>query len=886
MRMVSLCVSLLAGSSYAQAGSAGSPATNAHLPLSAGWHLQSSAKVNTTGDLLSLGTYQPKDWYPVTVPTTVLAALVQHKVYPDPYFDVNIRSIPGANYPIKENTWILTSNAPMPADSPFAVPWWYRKEFVVPANYQGRTIWLNFDGINYRANIWLNGKLIGQAKDLAGAWRTYVIDVTNVARPGAKNVLAVQIFAQTETDLGTTFVDWNPSPPDKNMGLWRDVTITTTGPVALRYPAVLSTLDSPAHGSARLTVTALLQNAATHAVKGKLVGRIENLAFEREVDLAPGERLDVAFEPDAFPQLVMANPRLWWPAQMGTPHLYRLALAFEINGRVSDRVEKKFGIREIKSALDESQRRFFTVNGKKILIRGAGWSSDMLMRESSQRLRDELRYVSDMGLNTVRLEGKLEREEFFDIADRDGILVMAGWCCCNHWEKWAAWKPDDFAIAEHSLRDQLYRMRGHPSLMVWLNGSDKVPPPEVEKTYLNVASSCRWPNPMLSSATAKLSPQTGPSGVKMTGPYEYVAPKYWMEDTKRGGAYGFNTETSTGAAIPVIESLRKMLPKEHLWPINDHWSFHSGGGKYRDLNLFTDALDARYGKANSVEDFAMKSQLMAYEGTRAMFEAYSINKYTATGVIQWMLNNAWPSLIWHLYDYYLQPAGGYFGVKKACAPLHPVYSYSDHSIWVVSSQYENVKDVKLTAKIYNLDMVQIFSRQVTLDAAPDSATRVFTLPVVNDETPISFLRLALETGTEGAGKLIGSNFYWLSAKPETVQYDEKAKPWYATTAAYADYTALARLPKVRLDVTSRTERKAGDVVTHVSVKNIEKTLAFFIRLKLSKGPGGEEILPVLWEDNYFSVMPGEQREITATYSARALGASKPSVAVSGWNLKP
>ena len=862
------------------------PQPESKLSLREGWTLQSSAKVQQGGDVLSTPRFRPTGWYAVTVPTTVVAALVKQKVYPDPDFGMNLRSIPGVTYPIGMNF----SNLPMQPDSPFAVSWWYRKQFVIPGSFKGKSTWLQFGGINYRANIWLNGKQIAKSEDVAGAWRTYEFNITDAAKPGQTNVLAVQTWAPTENDLAITFVDWNPAPPDKNMGLWRAVDIVTSGPVAVRYPAVASKVDSPANDSAHLTVSAVLKNATNQPVKGTLKGRIDAVEFSQPVELAADETKDVAFEPDKFSQLNIASPRLWWPTQMGTPNLYRLSMEFDVDGKASDRAETQFGIREISSELSSDNHRVFTINGKKILIRGGGWSPDMMLRENSQRLEDELRYVQDMGLNTVRLEGKLETQEFFDLADRKGILLMAGWCCCDFWEHWPKWKPEDFKIAEASLRDQLYRIRSHPSLVMWMNGSDGPPPPDVEQIYLNVEKQTRWPNPVVSSATGKPTPVTGDSGVKMTGPYEYVAPSYWLTDSKApqphscnpggcGGAYGFNTETSPGPAVPPIESMREMLPKDHLWPIDDWWNYHAGGGEFKDIHVFTDALNARYGNATGVEDYTFKSQLMGYEGIRAMFEAYSRNKYTSTGVIQWMLNNAWPSVIWHLYDFYLRPGGGYFGAKKAMEPLHPVYSYDDGSIWVVSSQYEDAKGLKLTAKVFNLDMTEKFSQQETVDAAADSTNKVLTLKEIQDLSPTYFLALRLE---DASGKLVGSNFYWLSSKPETLDWEKSN--WYTTpTASYADYTALSQLPKVKLNVTSRNERKGGaDAVTHVTVENPSKSLAFFVRLKVNKE--GKEILPVLWEDNYFSLLPGEKREVNATYRASELGTAKPAVEVSGWNV--
>src|SRR5579859_1417435 len=410
---------------------------SSRLALAEGWMLQTSSKVEQRGEFISTPRFQPKGWYEVTVPTTVVAALVKHKVLPDPYFGMNLRQFPGMSYPIGENF----SNLSMAHDSPYAVSWWYRKTFSLSASDHGKIIWLNFRGINYRANVWLNGKQIAKSDNVAGAWRTYEFNVTDVAKPGAENVLAVEVSPPTENDLAITFVDWNPAPPDKNMGLWREVYISTSGPVAVRHPAVISHVD--AAGNAQLLVTAHLKNGTQQTVKGTLRGAIEKIQFSQEVDLGPGESKDVVFASNQFPALNFHQPRLWWPVQMGSPELYPLSLRFEIGDKTSDQTETQFGIREITSELNRDQQRVFSINGKKLLIRGGGWTPDMLLRENSQRLHDEFRYVRDMGLNTIRLEGKLETEGFFDLADRQGILVMAGWCCCDFWERWPRWQPKD-----------------------------------------------------------------------------------------------------------------------------------------------------------------------------------------------------------------------------------------------------------------------------------------------------------------------------------------------------------------------------------------------------------------------------------------------------------
>src|SRR5258707_2246910 len=364
------------------------PAPALMLPLHEGWTLQSSAKVTATGEAISSGSFETKNWIQADVPTTVVAAQVTNELLADPFYGMNLRQYPGVSYPVGFNF----SNIPMPPDSPYAVSWWYRKEFTLPPAYAGKSVWLNFRGINYRANIFLNGKQIANSNEVAGAWRTYEFNSTSAVKPGA-NVLAVQVWAPTENNLAITFVDWNPAPPDKNMGLWREVYLTTSGPVAVRHPAVLSKVDSLDGGAsasaAHMTVTALLKNASDHAVKGTLKGRIEDIEFAQPVELAAGESKDVVFSPDQYPQLNLSSPRLWWPAQMGTPNLYDLTLSFEVDGAFSDASRTKFGIREITSEVAEQApdrfKRLFKVNGKNILIRGGGWTPHMMLPETSKR---------------------------------------------------------------------------------------------------------------------------------------------------------------------------------------------------------------------------------------------------------------------------------------------------------------------------------------------------------------------------------------------------------------------------------------------------------------------------------------------------------------------
>ncbi len=580
------------------------------------------------------------------------------------------------------------------------------------------------------------------------------------------------------------------------------------------------------------------------------------------------------FTPETTPALNIAHPRLWWPYRMGEPARHTLALEVEANGAPSDRQEVRFGIQQTTSELTPEGHRLFKINGRPVLIRGGGWAGDMMLRHSRERLEHELRYVKEMGLNTVRLEGKLENDELYEITDREGILVMPGWCCCDQWEKWQDWTEENRRVAVLSLADQARRLRTHPSVFVWLNGSDNPPPAEVEKDYLDVLAKAEWPRPILSSATEK-GAASGPSGVKMRGPYDYVPPSYWLADKKNGGAFGLATEISPGAAVPPVESLRRMVGPDHLWPIDDVWLYHAGSQQFANLKMFTDALEARYGKAKDAEDYARKAQALAYDGERAMFEGYARNKYVSTGVIQWMLNNAWPSLIWHLYDWYLRPAGGYFGTKKACEPLHVQYSYDDRSVVVVNDLPAPRPGLKVAARVYDLGLASKFAQEAAVDLPADGVVRAFVVPEIADLSTTYFLKLTL---TDATGRTVSDNFYWLSTRPDVLDWDKPL--WYTTpTLEHADLTALEQLPRTSLGVTARPE---GDRGARVVVQNKGNALAFQVRLKLlDMAAGDEEALPVFWEDNYIALMPGESRDIAVSLARPLAGPTV--IEADAWN---
>jgi exo-1,4-beta-D-glucosaminidase len=882
----------------AQTGTRPSASTEV-TPLRDGWMMQSSASVTETGDRLSQPGHVPQKWYPVSVPSTVLAGLVANGEYADLFYGNNLSKVPAER---------------------FTVPWWYRKEFMLTPSAEGRQVWLYFKGINYRANIWLNGQQIAASDKAVGTYRDLEYNITALAHPGA-NALAVEVIppappvAAAATpggaargrppqgggvgrgrtpDLGIAFVDWNPPPPDQNMGIWQEASLLVSGPVSLRYPHVITDLELPSLAAARLTIMADLTNAIGQSVTGTLEGRIEQIRFSQEVTLGPHETRTVSFTPEAFKQLVIRHPRVWWPWQLGKAEMYNLSLSFSAAGKVSDRLSTGFGIRKVTSRLTNATEnkggepsRLFNVNGVDLLVFGAGYSPDMLQRRSLPNRPDlwddHLRYVRDMNLNTIRQEGKMEDDVFYDMCDRQGILIMAGWCCCSAWERWNNWGPEQHDVAMASLRYQIRKLRAHPSMLVWCNGSDHHPTAEIEKEYLAIEEELKWPCPTLNAAIGyQIDPVPDTvsefTGVKQ-GPYDWVPPVFWYSD-KNYGAVSFSGESGPGPQPPPLESLKKMIPPEHRWPVDEVWNFHCGGGSFRNLNNFIQALDARFGPSQNIGDFVWKAEAQAYETMRAMWEAGRRNRLIFTGRIQWMLNNAWPSMIWHLYDYFMRPGSSYFATKIGCEPLHILYAYDDRTVWVVNDSPQAHANLTARAEIYDMDAKLKHQNQGTCNSPANSSVTAFRIPELKGISTTHFLRLTLE---DASRRQVSVNSYWLSTKPDVREEGPKQgnRPRWAS---YTDYTQLQRLPAVKLNLGGFGFRHAGEEEeARVQVANGSEAIALLVRLKITKDSGGEELIPIRWQDNYFMLLPGEKRQLTARYFARDLGGASPKIAAECFN---
>jgi exo-1,4-beta-D-glucosaminidase len=854
-------------------------AAQQRLALDENWRLQSSSQMRAQGAALSLPGYPTEGWYPTRAPATVLAALVENNVYPDPYYGLNLKAIPG----FKEGRWLV-----MPAGSPFRSSWWYRTEFELPGQWRGKYLRLHLDGINYQANVWLNGRKIADQKDVIGMFRRFEFSMEQAARIGGRNCLAVEIippgllpertYGTKQIQATTGWDDHNPQPPDMNMGLWQPVYVTASGPVILRHPYVASKLALPSTASAELKVTVEATNLSARPVAGELSGEIENLRFAQPVRLAPGESVQVSFAPERFPQLRLSRPRLWWPHPVGPQELYRLRLWFVTGGEVSDALQTRFGIRDAATYLNSEGWRQYTINGRKILIRGGAWmTSDMLLRLTRRRYEALIRYAREARLNMLRSEGFSIREtdEFYDLCDEYGVMVTQ--------QLFGRSIPDE-ALAVACVKDTILRIRNHPSLVHFLGHDETYPTPSLDKAYRELIAQYtpeRTYQPHSGAFDVKERFQTGGTRTGTRQLWTYATPSHYYRN-KEAGAWGFAQSGGIGGTVAPLESMRRMMPEKDLWPPwTPAWSFHTviQGGRYFDALL--KALDARYGKARDIQDFTMKAQALNYESARGMYEAYARNKYSATGITAWKYNAAWPaSPTWQYVDWYLMAGGAYYGAKKACEPLHVQYSYDDHSVWVVNSYYREFRGLRVTARLYDLDLRERWSQSAAAEVGPDGRTPVFTVRPPADISKTFFLSLKL---TDAAGRTVSDNFYWLSSVPEIPgSQGSRDGVFYIDSKSHPDYTALAGLRAPRLRLTSRFQSEGEETLGRVSVENPGPGLAFLVQLAVTRGQEGDEVTPCYWEDNYFSLLPGENRALEVRFPTAELAGAAPAVRAAAW----
>jgi exo-1,4-beta-D-glucosaminidase len=845
------------------------------IALSNAWNVQSSAKVTGKGELIASARFSPKGWYPASVPSTVLAALVENGVYKDIFFGKNLDKIPSEQ---------------------FKAPWWYRTEFFLEDTASFANARLIFEGINYRANIFFNGRKIASSDTCFGAFRMFGFDVASACVKG-KNVLAVEVIPPVPGDYTIGFVDWNPTPPDRNMGLFRPVRLKLTGPVSVDFPYVNSRVEAKTLSAAYLTVSAVLTNRTDNEVKGSLTGTIGGISLSRDYSLKPHESREIAFKPDKYPQLAIKNPALWWPAGMGKPQLYKLHMSAGEGGAVSDSQTVTFGIRQADDYLDKQGHRGYMINGRPLLIKGGGWVDELLLRENERNLDAQVRYTLHMNLNAIRLEGIWgSSQKLYDMADKYGILIMAGWSCQWEWKDYLGKpmpndtfggpgtdRPEDMRLVRKYFHDQVLWLRNHPSIFVWAIGSDKLPWPEMEKQYRKDIAALDPGRPILASCGGWTSRVSGRTAVKMKGPYDYVTPNYWYLDTGQGGAFGFNTETGPGPQPPVLETLKKMIPPDKLWPINETWNFHCGRREFGTLNHYLLAFDNRYGKAQSASDFCFRAQAASYEAMRSMFEAFAVNRPVTTGVIQWMHNASWPKFYWQFYDYFLMPTGALYAARKACQPLSLVYNYGNGAIYLVNQSGLGIAGMQATVSMFDAGSKPVFAKAIKADAPANSSTRIFDVKAPQGISTLYFLSLALQDNT---GKAIADNFYWLSTKPDKLLFSkDKKDAWYYTPCSeWADFTQLNTLPSVAITERHSFAATGNNQEATVTLVNASKEIAFFIELSVCGDRTGKAVVPVFWDDNYVSVLPGQSKTVRASFATADLNGGKPVFTYRGWNV--
>ncbi|BBZ28646.1 beta-mannosidase [Mycolicibacterium madagascariense] len=880
------------------------------VQLDTGWQLASAREVTAGGADISQATYRGPHWHTVKkMPSSVLQALEDDGTYPNLYYGKNLLQ------EVPQDLW--------------KQDWWYRTTFVAPAGHT--TYQLNFPGINYRAEIWLNGHRLADATQIVGMYVDHDLDVTPWIRPGGANTLAVKVTPERAlqdvdgVELADSWFDWinwnylgyqgpgknpgngNSFVADRNAGILKPVTLRMSGAVAISSATVNTELPLPKTDSARLSVFTTVRNFSARRVEGVLRATISrrgkaDVRVEQRVGLAPGEQRDVGFSPDDFAQLTLAHPDLWWPYTMGAPDMYDLHLEFRQFGSAIDETHQRFGVRTITQARDDDERFpelgsggsfYLQVNGRDFLVRGATYTPDLLYDYDLDRQRAILSYARDLGLNMLRLESKIPDESFAEAADELGIPLMVGWMCCNQWEKWPQWNAEDNRVARDSLRSQITMLRSHPSAFVWANGSDGRPPQQVRDDYHQILRDLHWQNAVVDTVSSYAIDASGQrlwDGIQMAGPYTWRPPTYWFSGRYRA-ARGASAEQGDNEHIPPFASLQEFIPPDKLWPINDYWTFHAGSNPGNSaLASIQLAINRRYGPSSNAYDFARKAQLAHYESTRAQFESYAALGWAGHKMtIYWMLNSHWPSFFGNVFDYYLRPGGAYYGAKAGLRPLSAVfdsYATGDHgqaTVTLVNQRPEAVAGARVRVRVYDLNgRVRDDRTSAPLNVPSGGTAAALVLPREARDSRVFFVRCEV---LDAAGKVVDENVYWQSQRNDDVGNPNADFAFELRQESWADMTPLNTMPRAALDVSATRSLAAdGNGAVTIHLHNPGGQVAFFERAEVTSTRDGDEILPMEYDDNYVTVFPGETVDVRASMPGRAVSADW--VRVTGYNSPP
>lgn len=883
--------------------------------------LQSSALVSEPGEKISMADYKSNIyWFPVKVPSTVLSGLVANGVYPDPYQGMNNMFIPDASDEFNKK-YDLGKFSHLPNDpNPWKKPYWYRTSFNIPASDKGRTFQLIFKGINYRAAVWINGREIADSTQMAGMFAQYSLDVSRFINAGAENAMAVKIYPldypglpSTEQlqalgdfypnggptgDIGKNVTmlcsvgwDWVPPVRDRNIGLWAPVYLRTSGGVTISDPKVITLLPNlPDTTKAAISLSLDLINHGINDENGKLTVTIspENfkgkpLELSQDYSVKNNSRTTVDITAEKNKSLLIDRPALWWPNGYGKPNLYRMRLRFTGNSGLSDDTSFVFGIRTVSTkAVDVSGtwRRDFYVNGRRVHITGGAWVPDMMLNRDSLRYDHEMRLCRNSNINLVRIwgGGVTPRDEFFDAADRYGLLVWSDFWITGDTQGEFKGSPDwpfEGNVFVKNVRSTILRIRNHPSLLVWTGGNEGHARKELYDVMRNSIIQLDGTRPYIpsSSGFAKLPagfdgawPDNLPTGVYSGGPYTWQDPKVYYSKAMAGRDWVFKDETGL-PSMPTYNIMSKIIPdlvwdKTLPFPLNHTWGYHdaaTGNGRW---DQYYKEMVKRYGEPAGMEDFCDKMQLMNATGYQGIFEAAGHKLNDIGGVMLWKLNAAFPSVVWQVYDWYLMPNAGYYFMQNACEPVHIQLNISNNKVLVLNRTYKPAASLKAVMDIYSIDSKSVFHEEKTVELSATEVEEITDLSTaLSKANGISFVVLRLK---DSSGKTISSNVYWISASN--------------------DFKALNDMPKARLNFKAATGKEnKSDRSWTVEITNASSQLAFFIRPQLIAE--GDEILPSLWSAGYFTLAPSESKTITVTCPKAALKGKEPEVRISGWNVE-
>ena len=770
----------------------------------------------------------------------------------------------------------------------FDVDWYFRSNFELDiSNSENKLIIMHINGINYKSDVYLDGKLVSTKENITGTFIKYSLDITEfLNKTIKKHYIAFKISRphnkwnvsnENETDLAISFVDWNPEAPDSNMGIWQPVDIEIFEKKHLTVSSAFINTVIVEEKTMNLEIVLHIKNLEERRVNDTFSVQLGNFIYcdVKDVIFEPFEEKQIILDSETYSNLsIQYSPdKLWWPYQMGKQTMHTLTIKFKYYN-----FTKELGLKQVESEYDPVKKiSTYKINNKKILLKGAGWTPDLFLRQSPENYYTHIKYVRDMGLNVIRLEGKSEGEEFYEYCDKMGILVISGWNCADAWQRWKLWDNSVLELSNLSVRSQIRKLSPHPSVIIFILGSDYYPTNGIDEKWRQIFFEERWPNEILSSAAAS-APKEFPTGVKMSGPYSWVPPNYFFLKKSRsnnyGGAFGFLTEGGPGENPLRRGSIEKVFNNENLEKYDkDSWNYHCGNKKlFGSLTNLIKAIEERMGNINNnFDDFMRKSSAIVYEGHRAMFEAYECYRYESTGVIQWMLNNAWPSNIWHLYDYFFAPTPSYFATKKSTEQIHAMYNYEDNSIYLNNNYFSDFNsNINLVTYVIKSDGKSVVEEnKYNIDNLKSDEIR--KVAELKGEYGDNYF-VHLEYSYKMNGKNVAlSNTYFLNKKMDEMDYS-KATFYNIGIISYADMKFLENLENVTLTavVLSKSdfeENGKKKVRYNFKIANNGDIIALLLEMQLYEISGNkkEMVVPIIWTDNYFSIKGQNSYETTAEF---------------------